>query len=116
MGPVVILFIAITAIISSTYLKSKKMSLERERMRLMGGEPLEESKRKGLFGRKKEQITNFVSQNTNNGNNEMEEIKQRMENLETILLDGLESNMITREKELQQEIRSLSSRLKNLEK
>jgi hypothetical protein len=112
----VILVVAVTAIISATFLKAKRMNLERERMRLGLGVTEEPKKKRGFFGKRREQFASITSKNSKADNSEINEIKKRMENLETILLDGMESNLITRETEIQQEMHSLSSRLQDLER
>lgn len=112
----VILLVSITAIISATFLKAKKMNLEREKIRMGLGVADEPKTKRGFFGKRKEHFTNVISKVSTPKNDDMDEIKKRMENLETILLDGMESNLMTRESEIQQEMRALSSRLKNLER
>ncbi|MFT5916533.1 MAG: hypothetical protein ACJAWV_001987 [Flammeovirgaceae bacterium] len=112
----VILIVSITAIISATFLKAKRMNLERDKIRLGLGVVDEPKKKIGFFGKQKEQFVNISSKASKANNGEMDEMKKRMENLETILLDGVESNLMTRESEIQQEMRVLSSRLKDLEK
>ena len=109
----VILFIAITAIISGTYIRAKKINLEKERMRLGANLPPEPPK-KGLFSRAKNAVPPLTIRNTKS--NEADQLHRRLENLEVILLDQADSQMPSNDQaEILQEIRNLSTRIKKLE-
>ena len=121
----VILMVSIAAIISTTYLKAKRMNLEKERIRLgVGvGEYPHSSRKKNILGFAKGFFTtvndsSLISKANNfrqKENKELNEVKKRLENLETILVDSLETNTIAREKELQTEINRLNKRLNDIE-
>ena len=106
----VILIVAVTAILSGTYIRSKKISLEKERLRLGAGEPLPE-KKKGLFSKAKS--TPLITVN-NTKSVEMEKLQKRLENLEVIMLDQAESNP-NNTGDIIEELRKLSARIKQLE-
>lgn len=115
MGPV-IMIIAVTAIISGTYIRAKKINLEKERLRLgVGGSP-EFTKKRGLFSRGKDKISPLININQNKSG-EIDKIQKRIENLEVIMLDQAESTPLPSQNEsvILEELRSLSARLKKLE-
>ncbi|MGB0522075.1 MAG: hypothetical protein ACPGJS_03905 [Flammeovirgaceae bacterium] len=111
----VIMIIAVTAIISGAIIKSKKINLEKERMRLGMGIPPEPKRKKGLFSRAKSSIPPLIIKN--NTPNEMDKIQKRLENLEVIMLDQAENvgSSTQNESLILEEIRNLSARLRKLE-
>lgn len=118
----VILLVSITAILSGTYIRAKKISLEKERMRLMAGggqmSIMEQPapKRNGFFRRAKSVIPP-ININTKGSNNEVEELKKRLENLETIVVDNMDATLVNgTAQRIQDELKEVSSRLNNLER
>lgn len=117
----VILLVSITAIISATYIRSKKISLEKERMRLMAGggaPPMEQPKRrKGLFRRAQEAIPPIHLHTKPRDSEEINELKKRLENIETIVIDSMDGAMVNgTAQQIQRELKEVSDRLNQLEK
>ena len=113
MGPFVMI-IAVTAILAGTIIKAKKLNLEKERLRMAGHLPEGEKKKIGFLSKKGLKSKVLKSSNSDDSE-EVVALNRRIENLETIIMDGFETNTALREAELQAEIRSLSERLKRLE-
>jgi tetrahydromethanopterin S-methyltransferase subunit G len=118
----VILLIAITAILSGTHIRSKKINLERERMRLMAGggviPTMEEPRsKKGIFKRAQEAIPPINLYAKSKDSSEVEELKKRLENIETIVIDSMEGSMVNgTAQQIQRELSEISQRLNKLEK
>lgn len=116
----VILIVAVTAIISSTYIRSKKINLEKERLHIMalGGErPMEEPpKRKRGFFRRVTQAMPTVPLATKAKDKEVEELRQRIANLETIVIAETEGGLVNgTAHRVKSEIRDISQKLNALE-
>jgi hypothetical protein len=106
----VILLITITAIISGTIVRIKKLNLERERMRLMAGQQPEA----GVLQSLRQQLPPSINSKAREA--EYLELKKRLENLETIVVDGMEHQLMNGTgAQVQRELKEISERLRRLE-